>query len=315
MSPEQAAGKQPDHRADIYALGIILYELLTGRVPFEGESFMSVLSKHATKHVPALRDINPSVRISRAREEVVFRALRKDPDERFTSMREMALALESVGELPPLVARDSLASAPPLSLPIPAPAAVFEPPSLPQPELAPDTLPPAPSQPTIPPRRGVASYVAAGALAAVVLGSLLWRGVGPPARAERRVLPPIAVEGSAQGSASTKHAPTLAGDGKLVTVRVTTEPAGAVLRSAAGSEVCAVTPCAVEVARGESIELVARFGALQASTKVAPSATEDLHLVLTAPAPRTAAAARPEQRTAPRRDELKVPAAFRELDR
>ena len=72
-----------DHRVDIYALGVMLYELLTGRVPFEGESFMAVLAKHASKQVPALRDVNPRVKVSAELENVVFHALRKERDERF----------------------------------------------------------------------------------------------------------------------------------------------------------------------------------------------------------------------------------------
>ncbi|MFI5054466.1 MAG: serine/threonine-protein kinase, partial [Acidimicrobiia bacterium] len=78
MSPEQAAGLVPDLRADIYALGVTLYELLSGRVPFEGESFMSVLSKHASKPVPPLREVRSQIALSPELEAVVTRALHKD---------------------------------------------------------------------------------------------------------------------------------------------------------------------------------------------------------------------------------------------
>ena len=60
MSPEQALGKAFDHRVDIYALGAIFFELITGRVPFEGENFMEILAKHGSSRVPTLRErVNP----------------------------------------------------------------------------------------------------------------------------------------------------------------------------------------------------------------------------------------------------------------
>ncbi len=95
MSPEQAKGDRPDHRVDIYAAGCILYELLTGDVPFSAETFMGVLTKHMFEPVepPSVR--LPSAQISPDVEAVVMKALAKDREQRFQTMKEMALAIEA----------------------------------------------------------------------------------------------------------------------------------------------------------------------------------------------------------------------------
>jgi serine/threonine-protein kinase len=96
MSPEQAAGKATlDHRVDIYALGVIFYEVITGRVPFVGDTFMGVLTQHMFEPVPALTETNPNVNVSPEIEAFIGRALAKDPDERYQSCDEMYEALEA----------------------------------------------------------------------------------------------------------------------------------------------------------------------------------------------------------------------------
>jgi len=94
MSPEQAKGDRPDHRVDIYAAGCILYEMLTGDVPFHAETFMGVLTKHMFENPepPSVRA--PQAGISPDVEAVVMKALAKDRDQRYQTMKEMALALE-----------------------------------------------------------------------------------------------------------------------------------------------------------------------------------------------------------------------------
>ena len=89
MSPEQAAGKALDHRVDVYALGVILFEGLTGRVPFVGDSFMGILTQHMFEEPPPLRDVNPRVSTSSEMEMVIYKALAKDPDQRYASMQEL----------------------------------------------------------------------------------------------------------------------------------------------------------------------------------------------------------------------------------
>jgi serine/threonine protein kinase len=159
MAPEQGRGETVDARADVYSLGIVLYELLTGRVPFEAETPMAVVIKHMTEPLPLPRVINPA--LSEAVERVVLKALAKDPADRFAGAVEMADALtaavaaapESVPETVEVPAAQPLPTAPPPSLPesaaVPAP-------------------PPAGVQAPARPRRGI-PWKAIGALAGVAL--------------------------------------------------------------------------------------------------------------------------------------------------
>ncbi|HFE44754.1 MAG TPA: serine/threonine protein kinase [Nannocystis exedens] len=97
MSPEQAQGMRVDHRADIYAVGVITYELLTGRVPFTADTFMGVLTKHMFEVPPAPSAVAPKgVRISRQVEALILKALQKDREHRFSSMDELIEAIEGI---------------------------------------------------------------------------------------------------------------------------------------------------------------------------------------------------------------------------
>jgi serine/threonine-protein kinase len=95
MSPEQAKGDRPDHRVDIYAAGCILYEMLTGDVPFHAETFMGVLTKHMFEQPVPPSQRAPQANVPGDIEQVVLKALAKDRDQRFQTMKEMAVALEA----------------------------------------------------------------------------------------------------------------------------------------------------------------------------------------------------------------------------
>ena len=97
MSPEQAKGEKVDHRVDVYAVGVILYELLTGRVPFTADTFMGILTKHMFEAPPAPSTVVPGLEIPPQVEAIILKALQKDREYRFQSMRELAAAIEAVG--------------------------------------------------------------------------------------------------------------------------------------------------------------------------------------------------------------------------
>ncbi|KAF0232907.1 MAG: diguanylate cyclase domain-containing protein, partial [bacterium] len=92
ISPEQCRGEPLDPRADIYSLGIILYELLAGNVPFRGRTLSAVIIQHATEPPPLIRRVRPD--ISETVEAVVLRALAKDRNNRPATAREMGQELE-----------------------------------------------------------------------------------------------------------------------------------------------------------------------------------------------------------------------------
>ncbi|UCC81899.1 MAG: protein kinase [Gemmatimonadota bacterium] len=92
MSPEQAMGQADvDARSDVYALGCVVYEMVAGRAPFEGDTPQALLAKHAVEAVPSLRTTDPQVPLFL--ERAVERALAKSPDERFQAASAFAEAL------------------------------------------------------------------------------------------------------------------------------------------------------------------------------------------------------------------------------
>ena len=93
LSPEQAQGFDVTAVSDLYSIGVILYEALTGRVPFEGESAVAVAMKQVSQTPQRPSSINP--RVSPALDAVVMRALEKDPGERFQSADAFIAALDA----------------------------------------------------------------------------------------------------------------------------------------------------------------------------------------------------------------------------
>ena len=94
MSPEQVEGKEVDHRADIYSLGIVLYEVLTGHQPFDGNTIAEILRKQSFDPMPTLASVAPDLDYP-ALEAVIQKACAKKRDERFPDARSMQLALRA----------------------------------------------------------------------------------------------------------------------------------------------------------------------------------------------------------------------------
>ena len=99
MSPEQAQGSTPDHRVDIYAVGCIMYHMLTGQVPFTADNFMGILTKHLLEPPVPPRKRRPDLEIPAEVEAICLRAMDKDRDKRFADMDALYRALGAAGDL------------------------------------------------------------------------------------------------------------------------------------------------------------------------------------------------------------------------
>jgi serine/threonine protein kinase len=121
MSPEQAAATPLDQRGDIYSLGVMLYELATGRVPFDAENFVGILSQHLYQDPVPPRQAAPAADIPQELESIILRCMSKKPEHRFQTMQQLR---DELWQLEKRVRRQPTPSSAPL--PVVDPAASVE---------------------------------------------------------------------------------------------------------------------------------------------------------------------------------------------
>jgi eukaryotic-like serine/threonine-protein kinase len=197
MAPEQIRGEEVDARTDIYSVGVLLFELLTGQKPFNAERAAAVMLQHQESPPPALGSLLPGAGFSQRLEELVGKAMAKKPEDRFQSAAEFAAALEALPEV--------------VATPVPGPGPT--PPALQPPDTGAPTVP-ASSGAQARARLGKGARMAVGAVGLLLVGGsalLLWpeaRNEPPASRGQPvSAKPAAAPEPSASGGEKAAAGP------------------------------------------------------------------------------------------------------------
>lgn len=281
MAPEQIQGGHVDERTDIYSLGIIMYEMLAGKVPFERATSVNILMAHVGEPPPAMREVNPNLACSPAFEEIVMRCIAKDPNQRFSSMDQLLQAIRFAhgSSLGQLAAANVSGQYAPAEASVPPPAVTTRPPSSRVPSPPSAVVGTSGSHTAL----GIACvdassdigsmaldarprsrlWLVLGVLVAAAIGGGLgvlafrWTTPGPsvlPALASSSLAPPAALPVSAVPTSAERADPAVAvtpaapaPEPKEATLRLTTDPPGASVREDA-IEICASTPCDIAFA-------------------------------------------------------------------
>jgi eukaryotic-like serine/threonine-protein kinase len=285
FSPEQARGDEVTGRSDVYSLGIVLYEMLTGRRPFEGDSAAGVALKRLNEDPPPPSRFQP---IPAGLEAIIMRALERDPARRFPDAGSFAEALrvwqKNPDAMPPGVAAVGVATAfgspPPPAAPVPASGepTVYVPPRVARPsDRAPGPPPRRPVAPAHEERRGQPWWVWLLALMALVLlgligflGAQILGGFGPGA--------------TPSPTASAFPLPNWVGD-PIAQVRQEAEDLGLEVNVAdrrasdefeEGTVISTDPPANTPVPEGETIDVVVSSGAAQVEVPSVIGQTEEL---------------------------------------
>jgi serine/threonine-protein kinase len=254
MSPEQAAGDVVDHRGDVYSLGVMLYELASGRVPFDGLHCMAVLTKHVQESPAPFQSLVPPPDVPRWLERIILKCLAKRPEDRFASMDELHQALQSVRVAslrPPPPARAALR--------VSLPPTVSKPPSLSSSVVS---VPAAPGQSMMTATKSLRGvYFAAGVLMLSLIS--FWRMNAAPGGGANASgsLPHGAAQpapGPNTSSARAEQAASQVGNATPPAAQsdesAPTRPSGASAAPSAAER----TPTIVELEPGRSVEIEAR---------------------------------------------------------
>jgi serine/threonine-protein kinase len=314
MAPEQARGATIDQRSDIYSTGVILYELLTGAVPFLGESFLEVLNQHVQSAVPSFAHANPEADVSDELEKAVLRALEKDPDYRYATMTDFSAALLRTPE--GRKARNHAATLFEDEEDEQRREVLIENSRYPKAEVGGTTAmfgsAGEPSEPPPPAEQANKRESSTQSLLVALVVVLLGVGAGGyfflGKKAAPRVTQDIETAHDATSSTSARALappapvhppappptePSPVVEAEKVVLKITSDPPGAVLKKD-GFQVCDATPCDISVELGEAATFTAEKDSATGDAKVLAERDQEVVIRL-----RAAAAVKPRPQVAP----------------